>query len=162
MKSICKLQVQLDKLDDAYSIYSVDSNMELKTEFVTHIINQANDIKRDADIEIDISLSEKCNQEQKDNLKQTIKRHFQREIEEVKERQMKFALTACIMLIIGMLIGLMYHFFDGKVFVFELMFEVGAWVFIWETVHILGFQIPEMRFKNRTSKRLALANVNFV
>ena len=162
MKSTHKLQVQLDKLDDAYSIYSVDSNMELKTEFVTHIINQANDIKRDANIEINISLAEKCGREQKDNLKQTIKKHFQREVEEVKDEQIKFVLTACIMLFIGISIGLIYHFFDGKVFVFELMFEVGAWVFIWETVHILGFQIPEMRFKNRITKRLARAEINFV
>lgn len=162
MKNTEKIQVQLDRLDDAYSIYSVESNEELKTEFATHIINQANDLKRDSNIEINISLAEKCSREQKDNLKQTIKKHFQREVEEVKDEQIKFVLTACIMLIIGTLIGLMYHFFDGKVFVFELMFEVGAWVFIWETVHILGFQIPEMRFKNRITKRLARAEINFV
>ena len=162
MKNTERILIQLDNLDDAYSIYSVDNNMELKTEFVTHIVNQANDLNYTSNIEIDIKLSEKCDDAQKQHLKNDIIRYFKREVDEVKQRQKKFALMACVMLLIGVAIGLVYHFFDGKVFVFELVFEIGAWVFIWETVHIMGFQIPEMRFKNRISKRLAMAKITFV
>lgn len=162
MKNCERILIKLSNIEDAYSVYSADSNLELKTEFATHIVNQANDLNRNSDIKIDIKMDESSTAQQKQNLKNTITRHFMREVEEVNQEQKKFALTACVMLLVGVAIGLLYHFFDGKVFVFELMFEVGAWVFIWETVHILGFQIPQMRFSNRLSKRLALAQIDFI
>ena len=162
MKKTEILFIQLDNIDDAYSIYSVDENMELKTEFSSHIVNQANDLNYKSNIEINIKLDGKCTKEQKINLKNTITKHFKREVDEVKDKQRKYIFVAVLMLIIGMTVGTLYHFFDGKAFMFELVFEVGAWVFIWETVHIIGFQIPEMRKKNRLSKRLSLATIKYI
>ena len=162
MKRVEQILIQLDSLDHSYSIYSTDNNEELNSEFATHIVNKAGDLNYKSNIEIDIKLGQKCTDAKKQQLKNTIIHHFKREADEVKSQQKKFVMMACIMLMIGVAIGLAYHFFDGKVFVFELMFEVGAWVFIWETVHILGFQIPEMRFKNRITKRLSLAEIKFV
>ncbi len=159
MKQKEKIFIKLDSLEDAYSRFSADDDKRLDGEFVSHMVDRADDVSVKTDLEINIKLESKHSQEEKETFKKIFANHFSRRMKEEKRNILKKYIISSFMLLVGILLTIIFRVIPEEFFMFEFVVEIGAWVFIWEAVYVFAFNIPFSHTKNIYHKKLSKANI---
>lgn len=157
-----KVNTELDNLTTAYSQFSTDENKELNSEFVSYILNQAEDVGFQSEIEVEIKLKKDSSKEEKNRFKKVFANYFNRHTKEVKQDIKHCFVSAAIMMIFAILLITIFYFVPKNYFIFEFVAEIGSWVFAWEAIYIIGFKVPSISHKNYLYKKLLRARINFI
>lgn len=163
-KEVSQIYLKLDKISDAYSYYSTTEWVSIKEDFQQHIMNLADDKSIRNNIEINIHLGTPATETEKNALVSAIKTHNKNLIQDTKNTQKRYLLLSALLLIASIATALIYlHITEYvKSAIVEFFLEVGAWVFLWELVDILSFQLPSIWFKAYLNKRIIKSKINFI
>ena len=101
----------------------------------------------------------------KNEIQSAIKNHFYEEYLESKSELKRLNIFIITMLALGVLtfailVALYNRNFSN--FYFEMILEIAAWVFIWESVDATFLQRPKIRRKNIQMQKLSSAQVEVV
>ena len=161
-KSVDKLFLKLNNITDAYSDYSTKEHITIKEDFHEHIMNLADDKSIKNDVEINIHLSNPASLEEKQTLAKAIKSYNKYKVQDISNTIRLYCMIAFLLTCAGVGLSLIYFFANITNIVVEFFLEIGTWVFIWELVDILSFQIPSIKFKSYLYKRIIKAKINFI
>lgn len=163
-KEVSKIYLKLDKISDAYSDYSTSEQVTIKEDFQQHIMNLADDKSIRNNVEINIHLATPASDDEKKSLIYAIKTHNKNLIRDTKNTQKRYLLLSALLLMASIVTALIYlHITEYvKSAIVEFFLEVGAWVFLWELVDILSFQLPSIWFKAYLNKRIIKSKINFI
>ena len=153
------LYIKLDNLDDAYSKFSSDTNRVLNEELGVSINNMAKSVDRKNNINLNIEVDD-CNKEKQDELAGDIKKYFSREKMEIDLTIKRIWIIASLLFVFGAgLIAVIATI--NMSFVLYTIVEICAWVFLWECVDLLCFQIPINRLRERRYEKLIKMKISF-
>lgn len=161
-KSVDKIFLKLNNITDAYSDYSTNEHITIKEDFHEHIMNLADDKSIKNNVEINIHLSNHATLEEKQTLATAIKSYSKYKIQDIANRIRLYCMIAFLLTCAGVGLSLIYFFANITNIVVEFFLEIGTWVFIWELVDILSFQIPSIKFKSYLYKRIVNSKINFI
>lgn len=163
-KEVSKIYLKLDRISDAYSDYSTTEQVSIKEDFQQHIMNLADDKSIRNNVEINIHLSTPATNDEKNSLVSAIKTHNRNLIRDTLNMQKRYLLISALLLVASIFTALIYlHITEFvKSEILEFFLEVGAWVFLWELVDIISFQLPSIWFKAYLNKRIIKSKINFI
>lgn len=163
-KSIDKIYLKLADSSLAYSEFSTEENPSLNPEFADLIANLSDDDSTKNDVEVNIHLETPATMESKQHLASTIKKHFKHQLNDINNEKNRLWITTILLIIASVISIVVYHFLAPTIesFLFELILEIGAWVFVWECLYALFFEIPKVQFKSHLTKRIIKADIKFI
>lgn len=163
-KPIDKIYLKLNETSQAYSQFSTDENPSLNPEFADLIANLSDDNSTKNDVEINIHLEKPVSLEEKQYLSSTIKRHFKHHLNDINNEKNRMWATTIFLMLASVISILLYHFVVPIVesFLLELILEIAAWVFVWEFLYALFFEITKVNFKAHLTKRIIKADIKFI
>ena len=163
-KKIDKIYLKLNDTSQAYSEFSTEENPSLNPEFADLIANLSDDNSTKNNVEINIHLENAVSLEEKQNLSSTIKRHFKHQLNDINNEKNRMWTTTIFLMLASIVSILLYHFIVPSLesFLLELILEIAAWVFVWEFLYALFFEITKVNFKAHLTKRIIKADVKFI
>lgn len=163
-KPIDKIYLKLSDTSSAYSQFSTEENPSLNPEFADLIANLSNDNSAKNDIEININLENPISLEEKHYLSSTIKRHFKHHLNDINNEKNRMWTTTIFLMLASIISILLYHFVAPIIenFLLQLVIEIAAWVFVWEFLYALFFEITKINFKAYLTRRIIKADIKFI
>lgn len=161
-KATDKIYLKLNKISDAYSDYSTEEHITIKEEFHEHIMNLADDKSVKNDVEINIHLNTPASIDEKATLVSAIKSYNKYKVRDITNTIKLYFMIAGLLLLAGVGLSLIYFFAPITNIIVEFFLEIGTWVFIWELVDIVSFQIPSIKFKAYLNTRIIKSKIKFI
>lgn len=156
-----EISVKLETLEDAYSRFSTSNNRALDDELSSTIINMSKSVDRKSEIQLNMHIEGGCDDNDKAKLKKDIKNHFSREKNEIDVTIKRIVIIASLLFVFGAgLIAMLATISMG--FVLYTIVEICSWVFLWECVDLICFQISINRLKLKNYNRLIKMEINFI
>ncbi len=155
--------IKFERIDDAYSKFSTDTNKVLDDSAGAYISESFKDMKQRSNKTLEIYLDEACNDEEKLECKKAIKRYFLNDYNDFKEENLKLSVISFALLLIGIvLIGILIFLERiSAPYAITLILEIIAWVFVWEFVDVFVFSRFTNRMKMNRIKKILDAEIVF-
>ena len=158
-----KASIKFEKIQDAYSKFSTNTNKVLDENAGNYISESFKDLKQNSKKTLEIYLDEACNEEEKLECKTSIKRYFLNDYNDHKEENLKLSVVSFILLFIGIVfIGILIFLENlSAPYAITIILEIIAWVFVWEFVDVFVFTRFTNRMKMNRIKKILDAEIVF-
>ncbi len=156
------INIKVTDKEQLISNFSYDENDKINKDLSEFIVAKSKRVHISKDIKLNFYTNEHID---KNEIQSTIKNHFHEEYLESKSELKRLNIFIITMLILGVLtfailVALYNRNFSN--FYFEMILEIAAWVFIWESVDATFLQRPKIRRKNIQMQKLSSAQVEVV
>ncbi len=156
------INIKVQNKEQIISNYSYDENDKINKDLSEFIVAKSKRVHISKDIKLNFYTNEHID---KNEIQSTIKNHFHEEYLESKSELKRLNIFIITMLALGVLtfailVALYNRNFSN--FYFEMILEIAAWVFIWESVDATFLQRPKIRRKNIQMQKLSSAQVEVV
>jgi len=156
------VNIKVENKEQIISSYSYDENDKLNKDLAEYITTKTKRTHISQNIKLNFYSKEHIEQKE---IETTLKNHFNEECLETKDELKKSNMFIIIMLAFGVLtfaILLALYNRNFNNFYFEMILEIAAWVFIWESVDSLFLQRPKIRRKYIQMQKLCSAEVKII
>lgn len=152
------ITLRAENEDAIYSDYDWDSSQKLNAEFSDYILSKAEDAPTKANFHIRLYSTSDIDEEE---LKWAIHSKFKNDSIKEKHELISNRKFALVMFIVGLLaIGLLFAcykwFYNAYT---EVIFEIVAWVFMWEAVDAFFLESSRIRKRLKILLRLYISDV---
>ena len=149
------INIKVQNKEQIISNFSYDENDKINKDLSEFIVAKSKRVHISKDIKLNFYTNEHID---KNEIQSTIKNHFHEEYLESKSELKRLNIFIITMLILGVLtfailVALYNRNFSN--FYFEMILEIAAWVFIWESVDATFLQRPKIRRKNIQMQKLS-------
>lgn len=154
------IDVGAEEYSDIFSYYSLNGYNVLDTEFNKFIEAKADTIPMKRNLTMVFHIKD-ANTEKLCEIKNAVKDNYEREIFAINREMHRNTIFSLIMLIAGLLIFGIYilaNIYELS-FIFTSVAEIGAWVFLWESVHKFFLQRSKLKSERLKKYRLMKANI---
>jgi len=155
------INIKVDNKEQIISKYSYDETDKLNKDLSEFIIDKTKRTPINSNIKL--NFYSKTNIE-KTEVERTIRNHFTDELLDAKDDLKKSNIIALIMLLFGVItfaiLFASYNLFSN--IYFEMVMEIAAWVFIWESVDVIFLQRPKIRRTCLQYQKICLAEVEII
>ena len=156
------VNIKVENKEQIISSYSYDENDKFNKDLAEFITTKTKRTHLSQNIKLNFYSKEHIEQKE---IETTLKNHFNEERLETKDELKKFNIFTIIMLTLGILtfsilVALYNRSFNN--FYFEMILEIAAWVFIWESVETTFLRRPKIRRKYIQMKKLCSAVVQII
>ena len=156
------INIKVQNKEQIISNFSYDENDKINKDLSEFIVAKSKRVHISKDIKLNFYTNEHID---KNEIQSTIKNHFHEEYLESKSELKRLNIFIITMLALGVLtfailVALYNRNFSN--FYFEMILEIAAWVFIWESVDATFLQRPKIRRKNIQMQKLSSAQVEVV
>lgn len=156
------INIKVTDKEQLISNFSYDENDKINKDLSEFIVAKSKRVHISKDIKLNFYTNEHID---KNEIQSTIKNHFHEEYLESKSELKRLNIFIITMLALGVLtfailVALYNRNFSN--FYFEMILEIAAWVFIWESVDATFLQRPKIRRKNIQMQKLSSAQVEVV
>ena len=154
------IDVGAEEYSDIFSYYSLNGYNVLDTEFNNFIEAKADTIPMNRNLTMVFHIKD-ANTEKLCEIKNAVKDNYEREIFAINREMHRNTIFSLIMLIVGLSIFGIYilaNIFKFS-FIFTAVAEIGAWVFLWESVDKFFLQRNKLKSERLKKYRLMKANI---
>ena len=154
------IDVGAEEYSDIFSYYSLNGYNVLDTEFNNFIEAKADTIPMKRNLTMVFHIKD-ANTEKLCEIKNAVKDNYEREIFAINREMHRNTIFSLIMLIVGLSIFGIYilaNIFEFS-FIFTAVAEIGAWVFLWESVDKFFLQRSKLKSERLKKYRLMKANI---
>jgi len=153
------INIKVENKNQIISNFSYDENDKINKDLSEFIVAKSKRVPITKDIKLNFYTK---NYIDKNEIQSTIKNHFNEEYLESKSELKRLNVFIITMLALGILtfaiLVALYNRNFSNIY-FEMILEIAAWVFIWESIDATFLQRPKIKRKNIQMQKLSLAQV---
>ena len=154
------IEIGAENYEDIFSYYSLNGSNVLDWEFNNFLEAKADAIPLKYDLSLHFHIKQP-DEIKEQEIKYAVKENYEREIHSINRKLHSNTMFALYMLTLGILwfVGFVLLNIFKAHFVLTAITEIGAWVFLWETVNCFFFARRQLKLQRMIKYRLMKSNI---
>lgn len=156
------VNINVDAKEQIFSNCNYDYNDKLNKELSDFIIEKTKQVHFTQSVKLNIITN--LDIKEKD-VQKIINNHFKYELKKSKQNLRNTKLFIVLMFLVGLILFVLKTIMSKhnlSLFYFEVLLEICSWVFVWDAIDSLIFELPINRKKCNQIQKISNANVNII